>query len=209
MSSDVTICVVVNGPSSVGKSTLVTGLQDRAWIPLLRFGADELYRMVPAEWAGGTAGARHADRGFSYGEVRADDGTPIGRQIVNGPDAVRMLRAMNAGVLGMVRAGHDVVVDGEAYEPGVNAELHEQLRLDARSGRSECSIVELTADVGGLVARQQVHAHPADLAVAQSRRGWICSDPDFHLDTTGRTAAEVLDTVWEFLAGRHPRLMAS
>ncbi len=43
------ICVVVDGPSSVGKSTLVDGLQDLAAVPLLRFGVDELYRMVPAQ----------------------------------------------------------------------------------------------------------------------------------------------------------------
>lgn len=200
------ICVVVNGPSSVGKSTLVTGLQDRADVPLLRFGVDELYRMVPPQWAGGTPGALHGERGFAYAEADAADGTPLGRQIVNGPDAVRMLRAMNAGVLGMVRAGHDVIVDGQAYESSVSGELHRLLRADARSGALECSIVELTADSGCLVARQGEHSRPAGLALSQAGRGWICPDPDLHLDTAERNAAEVLSAVWEFLTSRHPGL---
>src|SRR5699024_4227217 len=144
------ICVVVNGPSSVGKSTLVEGLQDLASVPLLRFGADELYRMVPAQWAGGTAGASHGEQGFSYREVLSEHGLPIGRRIHNGPDAVRMLHAMNAGVLGMVTAGHDVIVDGEAYEPEVNVDLHLRLRHAAHRGAVECSIVELTADTHDL-----------------------------------------------------------
>jgi chloramphenicol 3-O-phosphotransferase len=200
------ICVVVNGPSSVGKSTLVSGLQDLASVPLLRFGADELYRMVPSQWAGGTAGARHAERGFSYREVRSEDGSPIGRRIHNGPDAVRMLYAMNAGVLGMVTSGHDVIVDGEAYEPEVNTALHRELREAAQRAAIECSIIELTADIDGLLDRQQRHAHPAGLAESQSRQGWICQDPDLHVDTGGKSADDVRRDVWEFLVQRHPRL---
>ena len=65
------VCIVVNGPSAVGKSTLVTAIQDRAAVPLLRFGIDELYRMVPAQWAGGTPNAEHALVGFRY--ATADD----------------------------------------------------------------------------------------------------------------------------------------
>lgn len=200
------ICVVVNGPSSVGKSTLVSGLQDLADVPMLRFGVDELYRMVPAQWAGGTSGARYADRGFSYRDARSDGGMPIGRRIDNGPDAVRMLHAMNAGVLGMVRAGHDVIVDGQAYEAEVNAELHRQLRDGIDAGEAECSIVELTADVDGLLDRQQRHAHPAELTESQARHGWICPDPDLHLDTASKAAEQVRTEVWEFLTCRHPRL---
>lgn len=202
------ICVVVNGPSSVGKSTLVTGLQDRATFPFLRFGVDELYRMVPPQWAGGTPGALHRERGFAYAEAQADDGTPLGRQIVNGPDAVRMLEAMNAGVLGMVRAGQDVIVDGQAYEPVVSEDLHRMLRTAARSGVIECSIVELTADGDGLITRQAEHSRPAGLALSQSQRGWICPDPDLHLDTADKSAVAVQEAVWEFLVSRHPRLKA-
>lgn len=197
---------MINGPSAVGKSTLVTGLQDRSPFPFLRFGVDELYRMVPPQWAGGTPNALHQHRGFAYAEAFADDGASLGRRIINGPDAVRMLYAMNAGVLGMVRAGQDVIIDGQPYEPDVSQELQRQLRTDARAGVLECSIIELTADGDGLVARQDAHAHPAGLALAQSRQGWLCPDPDLHLDTAGMTAPAVLDAVWKFLATRHDRI---
>lgn len=202
------ICIVVNGPSSVGKSTLVTGLQDSATIPLLRFGVDELYRMVPSQWAGGTTGARHADRGFSYVDLTEGIGSPLERQIRNGADAVHMLHAMNEGILAMCRAGHDVIVDGQAYEPTVNEELHRKLRAEVAAGRAECSIVELTADEAGLADRQLSHPHASGLAVPQARRGWICHDPDLHLDTAAMNADTVLRTVWEFLGSRHPRLRA-
>lgn len=197
------ICIVVNGPSSVGKSTLVTAIQDRAAVPLLRFGVDELYRMVPAQWAGGTPEAEHAERGFRY--VPAAD-EPTVRSLVNGPDAVRMLRALQAGVLGMVRAGHHVIVDGQGYAPVVNAEFHDALRAATNVGDIESSVIELTATDPDLITRQGQHEHPVGLALSQSRRGPICPDPDLMVDTSGRSGAAVFGQVWGWLSGRHAPL---
>lgn len=194
------VCIVVNGPSAVGKSTLVTAIQDRASVPLLRYGIDELYRMVPAQWAGGTPDAEHADVGFRY---VPDESDPTGRAIVNGRDAVEMLRALQAGVLGMVRGGHHVIVDGQGYEPIVNAEFHDALRAAAHDGAIEACIIELTAHDLELIVRQERHQRPAGLALSQSRRGPICPDPDLILDTTGRSEAAVFNEVWSWLSGRH------
>jgi len=196
----VAVCIVVNGPSAVGKSTLATAIQDRAIVPILRFGVDELYRMVPAQWAGGTPDALHADAGFRYVPDECD---PTGRAIVNGPDAVQMLRAMQAGVLGMVRAGHHVIVDGQGYEPTVNTEFHDALRAAVHDGYIEASVIELTAHDPDLIVRQERHQRPVGLALSQSRRGPICPDPDLLLDTTGRSGTAVFDQVWSWLSGRH------
>jgi chloramphenicol 3-O-phosphotransferase len=194
------VCIVVNGPSAVGKSTLVTAIQDRAAVPLLRFGIDELYRMVPAQWAGGTPDAEHADVGFRY--VPAED-DPTGRAIVNGRDAVQMLRALQAGVLGMVREGHHVIVDGQGYEPIVNAEFHDALRAANDHGGLEASIIELKAGNADLIGRQDQHQRPAGLALSQSRRGPICPDPDLLVDTSGQSRFAVFDSVWRWLSARH------
>jgi chloramphenicol 3-O-phosphotransferase len=196
----VAVCIVVNGPSTVGKSTLVTAIQDRASVPLLRFGIDELYRMVPAQWAGGTPDAEHAEKGFRY--VPADD-DPTARAVANGDDAIQMLRALQAGVLGMVRAGHHVIVDGQGYEPMINAEFHDALRAARDDGGIESTVIELTAKDPDLIIRQGQHQHPAGLALSQSRRGPICPDPDLMLDTSGLSTAAVFDRVWRWLSGRH------
>lgn len=201
----VAVCIVVNGPSAVGKSTLVTAIQHRASVPLLRFGIDELYRMVPAQWAGGTPDAVHADAGFRYASAE-DDAT--GREVVNGHDAVQMLRALQAGVLGMVRAGHHVIVDGQGYEQTVNAEFHDALRSAKGDPGIESSVIELTANDPDLIVRQGQHQRPAGLALSQSRRGPICPDPDLMLDTSGRPDAAVFDTVWRWLGSRHGVLTA-
>lgn len=169
-------------------------------MPLLRFGIDELYRMVPAQWAGGTSDAEHAEAGFRY--VPADD-DPTGRAIVNGPDAVQMLRALQAGVLGMVRAGHHVIVDGQGYEPMVNAEFHDTLRAAKAGSGIESSVIELTAEDPDLITRQGQHRRPAGLALSQSRRGPICPDADLMVDTSGLSTAAVFDRVWRWLSGRH------
>ena len=194
------VCIVVKGPSAVGKSTLVTAIQDRAGVPLLRFGIDELYRMVPAPWAGGTLDAEHADVGFRY---VPDENDPTGSAIANGKDAVQMLRALQPGVLGMVRAGHHVIVDGQGYEPIVNAEFHDALRAAVHDGEIEASIIELTAHDPDLMVRQERHQRPAGLALSQSRRGPICPDPDLILDTSGRSGTAVFEQVWSWLSGRH------
>ncbi|WP_068795654.1 phosphotransferase-like protein [Pseudonocardia sp. HH130630-07] len=197
------IAIVVNGPSSVGKSTLVSGLQGRSAVPLLRFGVDELYRMVPAGWAGGEPDARHGERGFRYLPDPAHG--PGARRIVNGPDAMAMLRAHHAGVLGMLRAGHHVVVDGQAYEPSLDAEFRRALSGAAGCG-VESSVVELRASGETLADRQARHDHPAGLALGNAARAGAFTAPDLLLDTSGLSADTVLDRVWDRLVSRHPVL---
>jgi chloramphenicol 3-O-phosphotransferase len=200
------LCIVVNGPSAVGKSTLVTRIQDESAVPLLRFGVDEFYRTVPGPWAGGTPNARHRAAGFSYqDDVPGPDGTKH-RQIVNGPDAVRMLRGMNAAVLGLLDSGNHVIVDGQAYQPDINQEFHESLEKFRDAGRAEVSVLELTTTPDAVLARQSVHSRPAGISLGQLLRGPICPAPDLLLDTAELSAAEVFKQVWSWLTARHPTL---
>ncbi|WP_454859270.1 phosphotransferase-like protein [Promicromonospora soli] len=118
------LCLVINGPSAAGKSTLTTAIQDRADIPLLRFGLDELFRMVPDHWGGGLPSARHSDLGFRYEDVDGYDGM---RRIRSGPDGMLMLGAMNAAVVAMLQVGQGVIVDGQAFEPEANRDLEARL----------------------------------------------------------------------------------
>src|SRR5580700_2718115 len=102
MAKEAPLCVVINGPSAAGKSTLAAAIQDHSEVPLLRFGVDELYRMVPDQWAGGVPNARHARKGFTYQDVPS---MPGARRINNGTDAMAMLYAMNSAILGILSSG--------------------------------------------------------------------------------------------------------
>ena len=190
------LCIVVNGPSAAGKSTLTAAIQDRCREPLLRFGVDELYRMVPAQWAGGTANARYADRGFTYRDVPSMPGV---RLIHNGEDAVDMLHAMNRAVVGMLSAGVGVIVDGQAFEPSVNRDLEDRLRELRTKGLARVAVIELEVSDEQLVSRQELHAHPVGLSLYHNQLPKQSAESDLVVDTTKLTAAEVADLVFDWL----------
>jgi chloramphenicol 3-O-phosphotransferase len=201
----VAIAIVITGPSSVGKSTLVSGLQAVSAVPLLRFGVDELYRMVPADWAGGTRRARYGERGFRY--AADPDNGPGAQRIVNGVEALDMLRAHHAGVTGMLSAGHHVIVDGEAYEPALSREFHRDI-LSLQVRGVQASFIGLRAAAEALTERQERHAHPAGLALGQAAVEGAFEDADLVLDTTQLPADAVLDRVRRWLSSRHPLAFA-
>jgi chloramphenicol 3-O-phosphotransferase len=195
------LCVVLNGPSAVGKSTLAKAVQDRLDEPLLRFGVDELYRMVPDQWAGGVADARFADRGFTYRDVAA---VPGARRINNGADAVSMLFAMNSAIVGILSSGVGVVVDGQAFEPAVNEDFEKRLRELEAGGLARIAIIELAAADDRLADRQERHAHPAGLSLHQNSLPKQAETSDLVVDTTHMSATEVADLVCDWLERTYP-----
>lgn len=196
MPDTIPLCVVLNGPSAVGKSTLAKAIQDHLDEPLLRFGIDELYRMVPDQWAGGVADARWADRGFTYQNVET---MPGARRINNGVDAIAMLYAMNAAIVAVLRSGVGVVVDGQAFEPDVNQDLENRLRDLRASGLARIAVVELMASDENLADRQRRHAHPVGLSLHQSTLPKQATSADLVVNTTDLSAAAVAEFVCDWL----------
>jgi len=197
MSDRPPLCVVVNGPSAAGKSTLAGAVQDHLDEPLLRFGVDELYRMVPGQWAGGVVGARYAvERGFSYQDVPELPGT---RRIQVGPDAIAMLLAMNAAIVAMLTSGVGVIVDGQAFEPQVNADLERRLADLRAQGLARVAVIELVAADEPLADRQRRHRHPAGLSLHQNTLPKQAANPDLVVETSGLSAGEVAQVVCDWL----------
>jgi chloramphenicol 3-O-phosphotransferase len=197
------LCLVINGPSAAGKSTLTTAIQDRAEVPLLRFGLDELFRMVPDHWGGGLQGARHSDLGFRYEDVDGHDGV---RRIRTGTDGMLMLGAMNAAIAAMLRVGQGVIVDGQAFEAEANRDLEARLRELGRQGAAAVAIVELRTDDLELDDRQRRHQHPAGLSLFHNGQPPQSATPDLVIDTTGLNAAQVADVLWDWLVDFYPAI---
>ena len=197
-------CIVINGPSSVGKSTLARHLQEVARRPLLRFGVDELYRMVPPDWSGGEQDALHSHVGFQYVDHGMSSDGYVLRGISNGTDALAMLRAMNAAVIAMLEEGVSVVVDGQAYEPAITDDL--QARLDALAARGEVTVsyLQLGARNEVLSDRNACHAHPSHIGVHQAALPPQNTRVDLTLDTSDISTTEVHDRVVAFLASKSP-----
>jgi chloramphenicol 3-O-phosphotransferase len=196
MVKEIPLCVVINGPSAAGKSTLAAAIQDHFEVPLLRFGVDELYRMVPDQWAGGVRNARHADRGFTYQTVPDRPGV---RRINNGVDAIAMLYAMNSAIAGILVSGMGVVVDGQAFEPQVNSDLEKRLRDLQAEGLAQVAMIELVASDEQLAERQRQHAHPVGLSLYHSSLPKQAGQPDLVVDTTEMDVAHVAKFVCDWL----------
>ncbi|MGW1098295.1 phosphotransferase-like protein [Streptomyces sp. NPDC002455] len=194
------LCVVITGPSAAGKSTLAAAIQEHAREPLLRFGVDELYRMVPGQWAGGVAHARFAERGFTYQDVPS---MPGARRINNGVDAIAMLRAMNAGIVGILGAGVGVIVDGQAFEPVVNTDLEGRLRDLRARGLARVAFIELSVTDEPLADRQRRHAHPVGLSLHQNNLPKQATKPDLVVETSSMSAAKVAAFVCRWLDQEH------
>ncbi|MFD2792888.1 chloramphenicol phosphotransferase [Promicromonospora vindobonensis] len=199
------LCLVINGPSAAGKSTLTTAIQDRAEVPLLRFGLDELFRMVPEHWGGGLPGARHSDLGFRYEAVEGYAGV---RRIRSGPDGMLMLAAMNAAITAMLRTGQGVIVDGQAFEPEANRDLEAQLGELNRRGSAVVAIVELMTEDSELEDRQRRHQHPAGLSLFHNSQPPQSAEPDLVIDTTGLDATQVADLLWDRLVVIYPAIQS-
>ncbi|MBF6335108.1 chloramphenicol phosphotransferase [Nocardia abscessus] len=196
MSDKVPLCIVINGPSAAGKTTLTAAIQDRLEEPLLRFGVDELYRMIPDQWAGGVANARYADRGFTYQDVPS---MPGARRIHNGVDAMSMLYAMNSAILGILSARVGVIVDGQAFEPSVNQDLENRLRDLEAKGEARVAIIEIAAADEQLADRQRRHAHPVGLSLHHNILPKQAARPDLVVETSHMTPDEVADLVCDWI----------
>jgi chloramphenicol 3-O phosphotransferase len=109
--------IFLNGPSSAGKTTLGTALQDALDEPYLLMGLDTCFAMVPSQWAGGPMGA-HRAQGFQYVDQPDEDGKPVSG-IAYGPVGLRMLQGFHRAVRAFVEAGNPVIVDEMMLGPEV------------------------------------------------------------------------------------------
>lgn len=196
MISTASLCIVINGPSAVGKSTLSESIRNHWPEPLLRFGVDELYYMIPDNWAGGVPNALFAEKGFTYQDVPSMPGV---RQIRNGADAIAMLYAMNAAIVAILQSGVGVLVDGQAFEPAVNEDLETRLRDLQAQGLVRVAVIELAAVDEQLADRQERHQHPVGLSLHHNALPKQTAKPDLVVNTTRLTASEVAHNVCGWL----------
>jgi chloramphenicol 3-O phosphotransferase len=130
--------VLLNGPGSVGKSSVAAALQAIAARPLLHLSMDRFCEMLPAHLRD------HADT------FRFDAGTVGGRpvtEVITGATGTILLTAMRRTVAVLADAGFDVVVD-DVWLDG-EPEDYASLLSGHRVFR-----VGLTADLATLEARE-------------------------------------------------------
>lgn len=116
--------IILNGPSSVGKSSIIKAFQAKLSTPWLSAGIDHLYvGVVPAEWLDDAP--EHAE--LMTVEKTADAKGPLVRAVF-GPMGERVIKGMHRAIAAYAHAGNKVIVDYIKYEPHWLADLHDALR---------------------------------------------------------------------------------
>lgn len=105
--------VLLNGPTSSGKTAIARAFQRQSDDPWLRIGIDSFWGAIDERWM--EFGPRAAE-GFRWVEARNDDGAPAGMRIVPGPVGERLAAGMRVSVAALAAEGNDVVVDDVLIE---------------------------------------------------------------------------------------------
>tara|TARA_R100001143_G_scaffold63576_1_gene72208 strand:- start:1969 stop:2532 length:564 start_codon:yes stop_codon:yes gene_type:complete len=97
-----TTIVLLNGPGSVGKSSIARALQAITQRPMLHVAMDSFLDMIPERYLG------HPE-GLVFKSV-LKDGYPA-TEITSGPVVARTLHGMRGAVAALAYAGNDLIVD--------------------------------------------------------------------------------------------------
>ena len=104
--------ILINGPSSVGKTSIAAAFQAATSEPWLRLGIDSFLEFVPER-------LRHtqpsADSGFRWHPAADDGDEPT--TITIGPFGHEVVRGMHRAVAALARSGLDVIVDDVLLDP--------------------------------------------------------------------------------------------
>ncbi|MDF2577941.1 MAG: chloramphenicol phosphotransferase [Chlamydiales bacterium] len=104
--------ILLNGPSSSGKSSIAKAIQEQAQQPFLHIGIDKMIGMMPAKlnnWEGG-----FAPEGFCWEGAIDAEGHSIQKLHV-GPFAKKINETYYEIVVSLARLGHYLVIDEVAF----------------------------------------------------------------------------------------------
>jgi chloramphenicol 3-O phosphotransferase len=179
--------IYLNGPSSAGKTTIATALQERLADPYLRVSLDALIEAMPAkvnDWTGNDPAP-----GYSFQTV-VDGSGHLVRRVVAGPYGRRVAPAFRPMAVALAQSGLDLIIDDIAFG-------EEQVRLWRDSLRGFPTFwVGITASVETLVARERARGDRASgSARDQHARVHVGVEYDLLLDTTALTIAEAVEHI--------------
>ncbi|MEV6275096.1 chloramphenicol phosphotransferase [Nocardia sp. NPDC051832] len=181
--------IFLNGTSSSGKTTLARAIQDASESPVLRWGIDGLFAMVPPKWGGGLDGPLSRD-GFWYDRSQRDVGGEPLVVVRYGAVGLRMLRSAAAAVGAFARGGNDVVVDEMLLSPELMP-----VWMSALSGL-DVSVVAVTCPLE--IAERREVARGNERGVARGHARTVHRHEvryDLTVDTSVATPAELAETV--------------
>ncbi|WP_299326914.1 AAA family ATPase [Parasphingopyxis sp.] len=177
--------IILNGVSSVGKSTLARAVQNASRLPFLHVSLDAFLAMIPARLFD------HPD-GIAFRTLEAD-GPPV-TEVTTGPIVDRMLRGIPSAVAALAAAGNNIIVDEVFFRGG-----ERQGYADAFAD-FDVVFVGLFAPLDVVEARERARGdRDIGLARWQYDRVHAGQTYDLEIDTGEASAAEAARTLCECL----------
>lgn len=180
--------IYLNGPSSVGKSTLARALQDKLKNPFLIIGIDQIIFMMPEklnDWHHGTEAP-----GFSWQPVKDEQGNIIAHKIHTGPFGKQMTQAFKDIVVTLAKSGHYVIVDDVSFGKEQVDEWHSALK------RFNVLWVGVTAPIEILEQRERARAdRKLGSARWQAERVHANVNYDLVIDTHGKNVDDNVEVI--------------
>ncbi|MEV0675374.1 AAA family ATPase [Actinosynnema sp. NPDC050436] len=190
--------ILLNGTSSAGKTTLARAIQDESDTPVVYWGIDTLFSLVPPNWGGGRDGPLSRE-GFWYDRTGRDaDGHPS-VVVRYGEVGRRMLKAAQTAASAFAHGGDDLVVDEMLLTPDLLSTW-----MEALAGL-EVLLVSVTCPLAVAEERERGRRNPNGLA-----RGHYSmvhdhgTAYDMTVDSTTGTPAELAAAVLRRQSGRTP-----
>ncbi len=174
--------VLLDGPSSSGKSSIARALQERLPTPWIHASMDAFIAMLPPRYVGE---GRDAREGFLF-ERMPDDMIAI----TNGAAATRLLAGMHRSFAALAHAGSDVIVDHVC--------VHEEPARDLENALEGLRVlrvaVKCALDV--LEARERARADRlVGMARWQAPRMHRFFDYDLVVDASVDSASRIAETI--------------
>jgi chloramphenicol 3-O phosphotransferase len=194
------LILVLNGPSSSGKTTLVRALQQRWPRVLLHFGTDFGLQMMPQRLVGT---AESAADGFRFCESSDEQGPLV--EVRVGEAGRRLEQGLAGCAAALDDEGHDVALDVVLLDPmSVQAYVSKLLSRRTYLIGIECSLAVLEARELARGDRFQNLARSQHRSVHAFREFY-----DLEIETTVRAPGELARDVIQFVGDVHvPKGMA-
>ena len=116
--------IILNGPSSVGKSSIIKAFQSQQKTPWLATGIDHLYvGVIPPHWLDDKP--EHHEI-MTIKTTEDQEGKTV--HAVFGPEGRKVIKGMHRAIAAYAQAGNNVIVDYIKYEPEWLEDLQKALK---------------------------------------------------------------------------------
>jgi chloramphenicol 3-O phosphotransferase len=184
--------IILNGPSAVGKSSIMRAFQTKRPEPWLGIGIDNFFvGVLPAKFYLEDKPEHH---GVMRGIASEDEQGKLFTLLI-GDEGQKIIAGMHGAIAAYAKAGNNVIVDYIMYDPAWHDEL-----MNALSG-IEVIAVGVTADLSVIEEREKVRATSPQghaRSVYQTvHQGW---DYDLMINSDKVTPEQIADNIIEYIS---------